>query len=330
VHTDLNSLSVVHYLVEELKVQHVMVVGHYGCGGVEAALDGHSVGRVDNWLQQVDDVRQIHRRRLDLIDDPKVRADRVCELNVIEQVVHIAQLPTVQFAWSRDQPLGVHGLVYGLRDGIMRNLSAAISGQMDLHEWSRKALLELWRSACALKHLPMRTTHVESLEWNPVQRRIERKRCFRKKRTMTTNILTEQPVRFVPPPPVLTIATERWSVDDVTTLLVLPFYELIHRAQIVHPEHFYPTEVELATLLAVKTGGYPEDCDYCPQSVHFDTGLEDGKLMGVAAVQALYFLGGTNSIFYGEKLLTTGNTDVTADMDLLTRLGTWARRATDA
>lgn len=94
--TDLNCLSVVHYAVEELKVRHVMVVGHYGCGGVQAVLDGRSVGLVDNWLQHVEDVRQIHRRRLQLIKRPKEQADRVCELNVIEQVRHIAQLPTVR------------------------------------------------------------------------------------------------------------------------------------------------------------------------------------------------------------------------------------------
>ena len=102
---------------------------------------------------------------------------------------------------------------------------------------------------------------------------------------MTTTTLNEQPVRLVPRPSAAAATTERWSVDDVATLFDLPFSELIHRAQTVHREHFDPTEVELATLLSVKTGGCPEDCGYCPQSVHFDTGLEAGKLMGVAAVR---------------------------------------------
>jgi biotin synthase len=102
---------------------------------------------------------------------------------------------------------------------------------------------------------------------------------------MNTTTLNEQPVRLVPRAPSRTATTERWSVDDVATLFDLPFSELIHRAQTVHREHFDPTEVELATLLSVKTGGCPEDCGYCPQSVHFDTGLEAGKLRGVAAVR---------------------------------------------
>ena len=103
---------------------------------------------------------------------------------------------------------------------------------------------------------------------------------------MSTTTLTEQPVRLVPRAnPTANTTTERWSVDEVAALFDLPFSELIHRAQTVHRENFDPTEVELATLLSVKTGGCPEDCGYCPQSVHFDTGLEAGKLMGVAAVR---------------------------------------------
>ena len=106
---------------------------------------------------------------------------------------------------------------------------------------------------------------------------------------MTTTITppTEQPVRLMPrvAPVASTASTERWSVDAIEALFNLPFNDLIHRAQTVHREHFDPTEVELATLLSVKTGGCPEDCGYCPQSVHFDTGLEAGKLMGVAAVR---------------------------------------------
>ena len=106
---------------------------------------------------------------------------------------------------------------------------------------------------------------------------------------MTTTITppTEQPVRLMPraAPVASTASTERWSVDAIEALFNLPFNELIHRAQTVHREHFDPTEVELATLLSVKTGGCPEDCGYCPQSVHFDTGVAASKLMDVAAVR---------------------------------------------
>lgn len=146
VHTDLNCLSVVQFAVNELKVRHVMVVGHYGCGGVHAVLAERSVGLADHWLRHVEDVRQIHRRRLQLIKDDGERADRLSELNVIEQVCHVAQLPAVTAAWSRGQPLAVHGLVYGLRDGILRHLGATVEGTVDLRDWRRRALLELWRT----------------------------------------------------------------------------------------------------------------------------------------------------------------------------------------
>lgn len=147
VHTDLNCLSVVQFAVEQLRVRHVMVVGHYGCGGVNAVLGGRSVGLVDHWLRHVEDVRQIHRRRLHHIGCERERSDRLSELNVVEQVCHLAQLPTIRDAWARGQPLAVHGLVYGLRDGILRNLGATIDAAADLRDWRRKALLELWQSA---------------------------------------------------------------------------------------------------------------------------------------------------------------------------------------
>lgn len=147
VHTDLNCLSVVQFAVEQLKVQHVIVVGHYGCGGVNAVLSGRSVGLVDHWLRHVEDVRQIHQQRLYHLCSERERSDRLSELNVVEQVCHLAQLPTIRDAWDRGQPLAVHGLVYGLRDGILRNLGATIDAKADLREWRRKALLELWESA---------------------------------------------------------------------------------------------------------------------------------------------------------------------------------------
>lgn len=149
VHTDLNCLSVLQFAVEQLKVRHIMVVGHYGCGGVNAVLSGRSVGLADHWLRHVEDVRQIHRKRLQHVCDERERSDRLSELNVVEQVCHVAQLPTVRDAWNREQPLAVHGLVYGLRDGILRNLGATIEAAVDLREWRRKALLGLWQGARA-------------------------------------------------------------------------------------------------------------------------------------------------------------------------------------
>jgi carbonic anhydrase len=144
VHTDLNCLPVVQFAVDELKVGHIMIVGHYGCGGVHAVLGGRSLGLADHWLRHVEDVRQVHRRRLQLVSEDSERVDRLCELNVIEQVCHVAQLPTVRAAWERCQPLAVHGMIYGLRDGILRHLGARVSAPVDLREWRRQALLRLW------------------------------------------------------------------------------------------------------------------------------------------------------------------------------------------
>jgi carbonic anhydrase len=146
VHTDLNCLSVVQFAVDELKVRHVMVVGHYGCGGMHAVIAGRSVGLADHWLRHVEDVRQVHERRLRLICDHAQRADRLSELNVVEQVCHVAQLPTLRNAWTRGQSVAVHGLVYGLRDGILRHLGAKIEGPVELRGWRRNALLSLWQT----------------------------------------------------------------------------------------------------------------------------------------------------------------------------------------
>ena len=147
VHTDLNCLSVVQFAVDHLKVRHIMVVGHYGCGGVNAVLSGGGYGLCDHWLRHLEDVHHIHRRRLRHICNPRERSERLSELNVVEQVCHVAQLPTVRDAWRHGQPLAVHGLVYGLRDGVLRNLGATIDSDVDLGEWRRRALISLWRDA---------------------------------------------------------------------------------------------------------------------------------------------------------------------------------------
>jgi carbonic anhydrase len=121
VHTDFNCLAVLQYAVDVLKVEHVIVVGHYGCGGIAAALDDSAHGLIDNWLRHVQDVAQRHSRVLSAAK-PESRVDVLCELNVIEQVAHLARTTILQEAWSRGQALTLHGLVYGLRDGLLNDL----------------------------------------------------------------------------------------------------------------------------------------------------------------------------------------------------------------
>ncbi len=119
--SDLNALSTIQFAVEHLKVGHIMVVGHYGCAGVRAAMRGQRVGLADNWLRHVQDVRLRHRRRIDHLP-PEQREDILCEMNVIEQVANVALSTVVQDAWLRGQSLAVHGWVYGLSDGLLKNL----------------------------------------------------------------------------------------------------------------------------------------------------------------------------------------------------------------
>lgn len=128
VHTDLNCLSVMQFAVEVLKVKHILVVGHYGCGGVQAALENQRLGLIDNWLRHVQDVAEKHRAELDAIAEPRQRAARLCELNVVEQVANVSATTVVQGAWDRGQILTVHGWVYGLADGIVRDLGVSRSG----------------------------------------------------------------------------------------------------------------------------------------------------------------------------------------------------------
>jgi len=128
VHTDLNCLSVLEFAIELLKVRHVIVCGHYGCSGVHAALTGQKVGLADNWLRHVQDVRENHAAELDAIADPIVRARRLCELNVVEQVRHVCESTAVQDAWARAQPLEVHGWIYGLEDGLLRDMDCTRQG----------------------------------------------------------------------------------------------------------------------------------------------------------------------------------------------------------
>ena len=125
VHSDLNALSTIQFAVEHLKVEHIIVVGHYGCAGVRAAMRGIRVGLADNWLRHVHDVRLRHRKRLDHLP-PQAQEDILCEMNVIEQVGNVALSTVVQDAWARNQKLAVHGWVYGLQDGLLKDLEVTM------------------------------------------------------------------------------------------------------------------------------------------------------------------------------------------------------------
>jgi carbonic anhydrase len=125
VHSDLNALSTIQFAVEHLKVEHIFVVGHYGCAGVRAAMRGIRVGLADNWLRHVHDVRLRHRKRLDHLP-PQEQEDILCEMNVIEQVGNVALSTVVQDAWARGQTLCVHGWVYGLQDGLLKDLQVTM------------------------------------------------------------------------------------------------------------------------------------------------------------------------------------------------------------
>jgi carbonic anhydrase len=126
VHTDLNCLSVLQYGIEVLGVKHVIVCGHYGCGGVRAAMSPEPLGLIDNWLRHVRDVYTANRAELDAIEDPAARQDRLCELNVAAQVANVCHTTIVQDAWRRGHPLTVHGWIYALGDGLLRDLGLVV------------------------------------------------------------------------------------------------------------------------------------------------------------------------------------------------------------
>jgi carbonic anhydrase len=125
VHTDLNCLSVIQYAVDVLKVEHVIVCGHYGCGGVQAALEGRKLGLIDNWLRHITDVRQRHDLVVKSLLGP-AQLDTLCELNVIEQAMNVSATTIVQDAWARGQKLQVHAWIYGIRDGLLKDLGLTV------------------------------------------------------------------------------------------------------------------------------------------------------------------------------------------------------------
>jgi carbonic anhydrase len=127
VHTDLNCLSAVQFAVDVLRVDHIIVCGHYGCGGVLSALRDEKLGLIDNWLRHVQDVRAKHRGELDALPTETARHRRLCELNVMEQVVNLSRTTVVRDAWARGQTLAVHGWIYGVEDGLMRDLGVGVT-----------------------------------------------------------------------------------------------------------------------------------------------------------------------------------------------------------
>ncbi|MBR9865926.1 carbonate dehydratase [uncultured Amphritea sp.] len=133
IHTDMNCLSVIQYAVQVLKVKHIMVVGHYGCGGVKAALESTPHGLIDNWLRQIRKVNQKHRELLSAWDHSHQQLDRLCELNVIEQAFNVCETTIVQDAWAHGQDLTVHGWIYGLNDGLVNDLefNASDAGEVE-------------------------------------------------------------------------------------------------------------------------------------------------------------------------------------------------------
>lgn len=138
VHSDLNALSVIQFAVEHLRVEHIMVVGHYGCGGVIAAARGLRIGLADNWLRHVQDVHLRHRKRLNHLS--QIEMERVlCEMNVIEQVGNVALSNVLQDAWARDQKIVVHGLIYGLEDGLVKDLNVSMTGPSEVVDVFRRA-----------------------------------------------------------------------------------------------------------------------------------------------------------------------------------------------
>jgi carbonic anhydrase len=138
VHTDLNCLSALQYAVDVLGVGHVIVCGHYGCGGVRAAYERASLGLIDNWLRHIQDVRERHQGLLDAAGETGM--NRLCELNVVEQARNVCQTTIVQEAWARDQPLAVHAWIYDVRDGLLRDLRCTVTGPAEVAPMYGKGL----------------------------------------------------------------------------------------------------------------------------------------------------------------------------------------------
>ena len=155
VHSDLNALSVMQYAIDQLHVRHIMVVGHYGCGGVTAALHNRRVGLADNWLRHVQDVRNKHRAFLDARADDETRLQALCELNVLEQALNVCETTVVQDAWAREQSVVVHGWVYGLHNGLLEDLTMTVRTAADVEPVYDRALAALHARFAARVPVPV-------------------------------------------------------------------------------------------------------------------------------------------------------------------------------
>ena len=143
VHSDLNALSAIQFAVERLKVRDIMVVGHYGCSGVQAALEGARIGLADNWIRHIQDVRHRHRQMLDSLPEA-VRANALCDINVIEQVVNVSVSTVMVDAWARGQEVRVHGWTFGVHDGLLQDLQMSISSPDQIDGLYRNAVDRVW------------------------------------------------------------------------------------------------------------------------------------------------------------------------------------------
>ena len=137
IHTDLNCLSVIQYAVDVLRVKHIIVCGHYGCGGVKAAVDNREHGLIDNWLRHIKDVYRYYQEEIDMLGGDEAKMRRLCELNVIEQVANICHTTIVQAAWRAGQELAVHGWVYGIEDGILKDLNVCTTNLDEISQIHR-------------------------------------------------------------------------------------------------------------------------------------------------------------------------------------------------
>ena len=131
-HSDLNCLSVILFAVEVLKVKHIIVCGHYGCGGIAASLNNNRLGLIDNWLQNIKDIQRLHFTELNAFEDEIAKQNRLCELNVKEQVLNLCQTTCVENAWDSGQELAIHGLVYSIEDGILHDLGVTVTGPHEI------------------------------------------------------------------------------------------------------------------------------------------------------------------------------------------------------
>lgn len=138
IHSDMNCLSVIQFAIEVLQIKHIIVCGHYNCGGVKSALENEKLGLIDNWLRHIQDIVQLYENSLDQIPDFQTRLNKLCELNVIEQVLNAAETTFVQKAWEKNQELIVHGWIYDLRDGLIRDLDVCVETVEDMRRLKQK------------------------------------------------------------------------------------------------------------------------------------------------------------------------------------------------